>query len=86
MGNALIFTLLIISMMGLLRATPIDSAVVSENAVASSISLNTDIEMEAMKTLGYQVAHQTAAFPSDKFAMPEPYSSEQLVIYSLRVR
>ena len=41
-------------------------------------------ERHAMASLGYRVAAMTDSYPIDKYAMPEPFSSEPLVIYTWR--
>ena len=43
-------------------------------------------EKKAMNSLGYRIVTRTAAYPEDRFAMPEPYSSEQLVTYAMRIQ
>ena len=43
-------------------------------------------EKKAMNSLGYSIVTRTAAYPDDRFAMPEPYSSEQLVTYGMRIQ
>ena len=43
-------------------------------------------EKKAMNSLGYIMVARTAAYPEDRFAMPEPYSSEQLVTYAMRIQ
>ena len=45
-----------------------------------------DYEIKAMNSLGYSMVTRTAAYPEDRFAMPEPYSSEQLVTYAMRIQ
>lgn len=72
-----IYTLLML--IGLLRVTPLALA---EEFTESQY----DIEEQAMQSLGYQAVAQTAAYPEDRYAMPEPYSSEQLVTYAIRVQ
>lgn len=52
-------------------------------AIAHSIKTATiHSEQQAMASLGYQVVAKTHAYPKDKYAMPEPFSSEPLVIYT----
>ena len=45
-----------------------------------------DFEKKAMNSLGYSIVTRSAAYPEDRFAMPEPYSSEQLVTYAMRIQ
>lgn len=42
------------------------------------------IEKRAMASLGYQVVNHTRPYPADQYAMPQPYSSEALVVYSYK--
>lgn len=39
------------------------------------------VEAQAMASLGYSVAKKIKSYPEDKYAMPEPYSSERLLVY-----
>ena len=39
------------------------------------------VEAQAMASLGYTVAKKINSYPEDKYAMPEPYSSERLLVY-----
>ena len=48
---------------------------------ASSLQTSNDIEAQAMASLGYKVVQQTSAYPNDRYAMPEPYAYESLVLY-----
>ncbi len=43
-----------------------------------------DIEKQAMSSLGYGVIAKVNSYPNDKYAMPEPYSFEPLVIYAYK--
>lgn len=40
------------------------------------------LEQEAMASLGYTVTTTTTAYPTNIYAMPEPYSSTALVNYT----
>ena len=42
------------------------------------------IEQKAMNSLGYREIARTDGYPVDRYAMPEPYSSEQLVTFAMR--
>ena len=43
-----------------------------------------DIEFLAMASLGYVAVAKNQPYPFDKYAMPEPFSSESLITYSLK--
>lgn len=45
-----------------------------------------DMEQRAMYSLGYKIVTRTAAYPEDPYAMPEPYSSEQLVTFAMGIQ
>ena len=45
-----------------------------------------DMEQQVMHSLGYKVVTRTAVYPEDRYAMPEPYSSEQLVTFAMGVQ
>lgn len=44
------------------------------------------MEQSAMSSLGYTAVVHSAAYPEDRYAMPEPFSSEQLVTYAIRIQ
>ena len=44
----------------------------------------TTVEQQAMNSLGYTAIVRTAGYPDDRYAMPEPFASEQLVTYAIR--
>ena len=48
---------------------------------ASSLQTSNNIEAQAMASLGYKIVQQTSAYPNDRYAMPEPYAYESLVVY-----
>ena len=52
----------------------------------NDVFIQQDFEKKAMNSLGYSMVTRTAAYPDDRFAMPEPYSSEQLVTYAMRIQ
>lgn len=52
----------------------------------NDIYMPQEIEKKAMNSLGYSAVTHTAAYPEDRFAMPEPFSSEQLVTYAMRIQ
>lgn len=45
---------------------------------------NLHFERIAMASIGYQIVNYTHPYPSDRYAMPEPYSSKALVAYSYK--
>ena len=50
-------------------------------ATFHSAQLVDSVEAQAMASLGYTVTKKINSYPEDKYAMPEPYSSERLFVY-----
>ncbi len=62
-------------------ATFIVTSIVHANTNSIQNIIDVDIEKHAMNSLGYDISKNRNAKSSNKFAMPEPYSSRQLVTY-----